>query len=326
MDVPAARRAIRTRAALLRFGMAERELSRRVESGSLRRLGRGLYADAASIDALRPEDRHLVHIAAVDRRESGAAHVFSHLSAAVLQGLPVYGTRTHPVHVSSTAVDGRVSAHPRIARHRRDLDPVHVTSVGGVRCTDLALTVADVLATESPEIAVSIIDAALRGVAWVDSSHTYDDVAHDGFCREVAAHLPPGRRGVRRARRILEMADGRAQLPAESVSRLRLLDAGFARPRLQVPVGGPRGETFYVDMSLDDVDAWAEVDGRAKYADPALRGPDVSMEQVLWREKEREDWIRGVTGRRVIRWGSADIATPDRFLARLAAFGVRPPH
>lgn len=35
-----------------------------------------------------------------------------------------------------------------------------------------------------------------------------------------------------------EFADGRAQLPGESVSRLYLDDLGFARPRLQVPFDG----------------------------------------------------------------------------------------
>ena len=123
---------------------------------------------------------------------------------------------------------------------------------------------------------------------------------------------------------MIEFADGRAQLPGESVSRLQLVRLGFARPRLQVPVAGPHGQTYWVDFGLDDVDALGEFDGKGKYLDEAMRD-GLSLEAVLLEEKKREDWIRGRTQRRFARWSNEHLGTPELLAARLAAFGIRPP-
>ncbi|RZI95026.1 MAG: hypothetical protein EOO67_03425 [Microbacterium sp.] len=120
------------------------------------------------------------------------------------------------------------------------------------------------------------------------------------------------------------MGDGRAQLPGESISRLYLMQLGFAAPRLQVPVVGPAGHHYYVDFGLDDVGVWGEFDGRDKYLDPVMRG-GVDLEEVLLQEKAREDWIRGTIGRRVVRWDGRHIASASTLARRLAAFHVEPP-
>ena len=119
-------------------------------------------------------------------------------------------------------------------------------------------------------------------------------------------------------------ADGRSQLPGESVSRVRLHQLGFAPPDLQVPVAAPRGRWFWIDFGLRDVSASGEFDGTGKYRDALLRA-GLTPEEVLEKEKEREDWIRGTTGRPLVRWRSAHISTPQALAARLAAFGFAPP-
>jgi hypothetical protein len=50
-----------------------------------------------------------------------------------------------------------------------------------------------------------------------------------------------------------------------------------------------------------------------------------SLEQVLLAEKQREDWIRGLTQYRFVRWGAEHSATPARLAARLKSFGIVPP-
>lgn len=105
-------------------------------------------------------------------------------------------------------------------------------------------------------------------------------------------HLLPGSRGVRNARRVVDIADGRVQLPGEAISLMYLLDLAVARPRLQVPVAAPSGTEYFVDFGLDDADVWGEFDGRAKYLDPAMRRAGESVEDAVLREKSREDWIR----------------------------------
>jgi hypothetical protein len=65
-----------------------------------------------------------------------------------------------------------------------------------------------------------------------------------------------------------------------------------------------------------------ESDGKAKYVDAAVRG-GLSAEQAVYREKLREDRIRGL-GLGIVRWGWADVENPDRLGRKLLAAGLRP--
>ena len=132
-----------------------------------------------------------------------------------------------------------------------------------------------------------------------------------------------GARGIRQARWVAQFADGRAQLPGESVSRLYLDDLGFASPQLQVAFPGPRGQDYAIDFGLDDVNAWGEFDGLGKYFDVELGG-DPGGREALLREKEREDWIRGRSGRAFVRWGMRHVKDATTLGLHLAAFGLSP--
>lgn len=55
---------------------------------------------------------------------------------------------------------------------------------------------------------------------------------------EAALDDYTGHRGILQARQIFRYSDGRAESPGESWLRLRLIDAGFGRPELQVRVRG----------------------------------------------------------------------------------------
>src|SRR5690606_6893790 len=101
--------------------------------------------------------------------------------------------------------------------------------VDGILCTTRERTVFDLVRLSTREAGISVADAALRQVAWTSRSWTYDTPAADEW-HEVMwarAERAAGARGIRRARFILPFADGRAQLPGESVSRLYLDDMGF---------------------------------------------------------------------------------------------------
>ncbi|WP_304050085.1 endonuclease domain-containing protein [Jatrophihabitans endophyticus] len=90
--------------------------------------------------------------------------------------------------------------------------------------------------------------------------------------------------GVRQAREVLALADGRAESPLETLVRLALHDSGFPPPELQVSIGGYR-----VDMLWPEQRLIVEVDGLAKYSDESWR-----------REKRREQVLRAL-GYRVER-------------------------
>lgn len=165
-------------------------------------------------------------------------------------------------------------------------------------------------------------DAGLRAIAWT-APGTYDLVKAETFRESAIEALDFSPRGRRRGRRVLEFADGRAQRPGESISRIRLDELGFASPSLQVAVDGPRGKTYWLDFGFDEANAWGEFDGKVKYRELA-DASERSSREIVEAEKQREDWIRGTTGRTMVRWGWEHISDAAALGRRLAAFGVRP--
>ncbi|WP_109209077.1 MULTISPECIES: type IV toxin-antitoxin system AbiEi family antitoxin domain-containing protein [Microbacterium] len=325
MDAEAARALIHSPASLERLGRDPQALRRGVRQGELRRLHRGRYVRADDWSAMRPEDQHLLEVLAVEPARRGGDVVASHESAAVLHGLPLYRRRPRGVHVSGPRTRGVVSAPGLVLRHEVEVARVDRTQVGGIPCTTLQRTVYDLIRTTPRETAVAAADAALRLVAWSEAERSYSLIVAEQWRQELLARIArsSGRRGIRQARWVAAFADGRAHLPGESVSRLYLDDLGFAAPRLQVPFEGPGGRRYEIDFGLDDVDAWGEFDGEGKYSDPAMLRGRTSRE-VFIREKEREDWIRGHSGRSFVRWGSPHITSAEALRRRLADFHIAP--
>lgn len=313
---------VRSTRSLLQSGWTERSIVAAVRRGDLHGVRRGWYIEAADAAQLWPESRHLAHVIAVVRDSSGDAAT-SHESAGVAWGLPLYRHRPDRVHVT-TQVSRRISSGPDVMRHVAPLPASDLVIRHGIRATSLARTVFDLARTLPPEAAVACADAAERMVALRGREWDEDAVGawRRGMRERIAA--ASGARGVKQARWVTEFANGSAQLPGESVSRLQLARLGFRSPRLQVPVPGPSGNTYFVDFGLDDVKAFGEFDGQGKYTDEALtRG--VPLAQILLEEKQREDWIRGSTQWRFARWGDEHISRTSALAARLTSFSIRPP-
>lgn len=301
------------------IGWHSRRVNRELESGYLTRVRSGVYIRSADVASLTVEDRIVVRARAL-ALVATTRPVFCGITAAVLQGMPCLRDDGR-LHVLTAAA--RAGAGPDIVRHRGLLEAQHYVDLDGLRCTPLAQTVVDVARGESRETAVSVADAALREQAFTPPG-SYDVEEAERFREAALTWASRTTRGRRAAERILLFADGRAQRAGESISRLRLHDLGFAPPSLQVPVAGPNGTTYWVDFGLDDVDAWGEFDGRIKYRGLA-GGAGRSPFEVMDAEKKREDWIRGTTQRRLVRWGWEDIRDAATLGRRLRAFGVDPP-
>lgn len=309
-----------TRHELISRDVSDAELARSAGGGRWLRLQSGVYVDRAAYLGLRPADRHrMLILAAMARTRDGSA-VVSHVSASVVHGLPHYRFVDRPIEVTVAARVGATS-RPGLRRHLDLLDRRDVTIVDGIACTTLDRTVFDVARTMPLEMSVTCADAALRRESM--AGRRFDAGAQESWrerLRERAARSP-GARGIRRARWVIEFADGRAELPGESVSRLQFFRLGFRDFDLQVPVSGPKGTGYWVDIGLPEVRTFWEFDGEGKYRDPSMRGGR-SLESVLIDEKRREDWIRGRTQWRVCRGGFRDVATPETLAERLEAFGV----
>jgi hypothetical protein len=300
-------------------GLSDRGIRRAKDAGDIIAVRAGIFVRAQEVTGLSSEGRVVVRARAL-RAVSRTEPVFTGLTAAALHGLPLYGCDMRPLHIAATPV--RSSAGRGVHRHDGAVDDDETAVIGGLRCTSLSRTVSDAARTQPFETAICIADAALRTVAFQSHERYVTERAEElrDAARTIAARFAQGR-GL--ASRVLNFADGHADLPGESVSRIRLLQLGFALPRLQVPVPGPGSTMYWVDLGLEDVESFGEVDGERKYVDALASG--MTSAEVLEREKQREDWIRGTTHRRLARWSLRHARTPRALGDRLSQFGIVPP-
>ncbi|MDN3311107.1 hypothetical protein QWJ90_09210 [Microbacterium oryzae] len=300
-------------------GWRPSRIQQAVRRGDLRRVRQGWYVVADFWNGLHPGEQHLVDVVAATCEMRDGGVVVSHVSAAVLHGFPLVGARPERVHVTLPGEAG-ASGTGDVARHRLALDEQDITEVDGIRCTGVDRTLFDVARSEPAERAIAILDAGLAAAAL---DHRAMDEEKEAAWRSVLHRRiadARGARGLRQAEWLIGFADGRAQLPGESLSRLQLHRLGFT-PRLQVPVANPAGGWWWMDFALDEAKVFGEFDGRGKYLDAGMRGGR-TVEEVVLDEKRREDGVRGVTGWRTIRWGMAEARDPAAFAKHLAAFHV----
>jgi hypothetical protein len=95
---------------------------------------------------------------------------------------------------------------------------------------------------------------------------------------EVAAiaQCHPGARGLRQLRQTLELVDGGAESPYESLTRLLLVQNGFPRPQTQIPVYDECGRLFArIDIGWPEYRVGVDFEGKHHWTDPRQRDWDV---------------------------------------------------
>ncbi|GAB3831507.1 endonuclease domain-containing protein [Kribbella italica] len=147
-------------------------------------------------------------------------------------------------------------------------EPTETVELAGLQVTAPAST-AIALATHLPRpFALSAVDAILRsGATDLPTLHTL-----------AAANDHP--RGYQ-ARQIVGYADPRAESPGESWLRLRLLDAGFPRPTLQVQVSRYRLDLAYPTPLEDGRRLGLEYDSDRWHSRPRQQARDERRQDEL---------------------------------------------
>lgn len=307
------------RARLLADGYAPAELRRLLRAGALTPVRRGAYLNGG-----RPPDAAVRHAltaqAAIEHLGDGA--VFSHVTAAVLHGLPVWSVPLDRVHATRPrSCGGRRSR--AVLLHSAALAPSDIDVVNGLPVTSLARTVVDLARTVSHEAAVAIADAALRGDPDADPPRYPLEPATLAAAAVGATRWP----GAPAARRVIDFADGRSGSVGESRSRVALRRAGLPDPVLQWEVRDGDGRLIgYVDFGWPAHGVVGEFDGRTKYG--RLLRPGADPGDVVYAEKLREDRLRA-EGLTVIRWNWSTLSdfapTAQRLRTHLAAPEPPPP-
>lgn len=264
-------------------------IAARLRRDEWERLCRGAYLSAAA--GLTSTQRALATLGAVDERLR-TPHWFSHESAALVWGLPVWRTPT-TTHVRQPGRPG--SRRDRsIRRHGGEVDLAHVTVVGGLPVTDLELTMVDCARSSSALAGLVVADAALRAGA--------DRAVALGMLDEMR-----GRSGVARARAVVGLADEGAESPGETATRFALLRDGLPRPQTQVPVVTRLG-VLWTDVGWEEWKLLLEYDGRVKYR---------SVDDLV-AEKRRHDAIVEA-GCRLLRVTKEDLSRRAQLTSRVRA-------
>jgi very-short-patch-repair endonuclease len=125
---------------------------------------------------------------------------------------------------------------------------------------------------------------------------------------ESLAGRYPGRRNIRRARRALSLVDAGAESPRETWLRLLLIDAGYPRPRTQIPVYDKYGALVaVVDMGWEEIAVAVEYEGDHHRTDRRVFNKDIARHETLTTDL---GWI-------VVRVTAEDV--PGGILRRVAA-------
>lgn len=147
--------------------------------------------------------------------------------------------------------------------------------VNGVRVTTPVRTALDMACRYPFEAAVIAIDALARRARLKVA-----DI-------ELLADRHQGRRGIRQARKVIEMVDPGAESPRETRLRLLLVRGGFPRPTTQIPVYDQYGVLVAVlDMGWEDLKIAAEYDGDQHRTDRRTFNNDIrraeSVNELGW--------------------------------------------
>ena len=269
-------------------------LNRLKRDGTLVRLRQGVYAIRSIYLGADDKTRHLMLCRGVMRLY--ADHVaLSHGSAAMAQGGPEFGLDLVNAHLTHLAGGGRNLA--RIVHHQGECRVGDLRRQNGHWITAPGRTVLDVSAVAGAEAGLVQANHFLHlGLTSMEELHRVAQ-AEEFWPRTLPHHL------------VLHLADPKVESVGESRSLFMFSGQGLPSPEIQFEIHHPNGEVAArVDFAWPEFKVIVEFDGVEKYH--RYRKPGETIEQMVMREKKREDLIRELTGWTVIRLTWADLAFP----------------
>ena len=217
------------RTALLAEGFSDNHIRRALREGALTAISPGVYLRETEARALGAAARHQVAVGALTARLSGDP-VISHVSAAIVHGLPFVYSELPPVHITSAgAANSRRGSG--LMSHRGALTPDEIVMLGGLPVTTVARTVVDCALLLPFANAVVLTDAALHR----------QQVTPGALVTQLRLH--PRVPGMRRAADVIGFADGRSAGVGESYSRVSAAAGRAAAAELRLTLSESRGST-----------------------------------------------------------------------------------
>ena len=274
-------------------GLTDKALHRLVRTGALIRLRQGVYAISSIYLSADAATRHRMLCHGVMRLYDD--HVaLSHVSASLAQGGPDWGLELGDVHLTHLEGGGRKLA--RIVHHHGGCRVGDLRRQDGHWLTAPGRTVLDIASIAGVEVGLVQANHFLhRELTSMAELHAIA-AAGARWPHSLPHHL------------VLHLADPKVESVGESRSLYMFSSQGLPRPITQLEVVLPTGEVARVDFAWPELKVIVEFDGAEKYH--RYRLPGETIEQMVMREKRREDLIREATGWIVIRITWADLGTP----------------
>ncbi|MEG3634863.1 hypothetical protein [Micromonospora palythoicola] len=238
----------------LGYGYTRHEVDNLVTSGRWQSPARAIYLPQP-VWAVKPSRRQQVRAALMSL---GPAAYAVHGTAAELHGIAGL-PRSDEIHVGlpGTAAKRARVGQPDVVLHQLGHPAGSLVSLDGLPATDAIATVGDVILRVGRYPAVSVLDSALNRGLLVE-----DDLAS-------IAHQIRRRRGAIAARGYLAEADGRAQSPLETRTRLRCVDGRVPPDALQLEIRDDDGYLLGIgDLGWRAPQVIAEADGQAPHTLP----------------------------------------------------------
>ena len=266
-----------TRKQAVTAGMSPERIDRLLRRGELVAVRRGVYAEKAYVESLTKfRDRRLLSDRAASMRIS-RPHEMSHDSAAHELDLPILRPAVPMTHVTRPGVVGSHLRH-RVKHHLAPYAPDRVLTVGGIRVLGPARTGLDIAREHGLRAGVVAIDSALR------AGTTLTEL-------ELELALMRSWPEVTIAREAVDLSDPDTDSMGETLTRELVTELGYGRPETQFGLTAD-GRTAWCDLRLGR--HLVEFDGKVKYQRVDEGGYALaSAEDVVWREKQRQDWLCG---------------------------------
>ncbi|MCL2543748.1 MAG: type IV toxin-antitoxin system AbiEi family antitoxin domain-containing protein [Nocardioidaceae bacterium] len=284
------------RSAAIAAGLTDHDLWRARKAGQIVRMRQGAYALTPVWHELDRLQRVGLVIDAVRQQYADSPVALSHASACVVHGGPTWDLDLSRVLLTNLAGRGeRKSAG--VTHHRGLCLAADVTRDERGWLMAPARAALDTAAAAPLEAGIAVADWYLnRGLA---TREELDEM----FAR---MRLWPG---TLHLHRILHLCDGSAESVGETRTRLLLRSQGLPAAVPQLRVTHPNGRLVgRVDFAWPEHRTMLEFDGLTKYH--RYRRPGESIEEMVIREKLREDRLRELTGWMMIRLVWADLASP----------------
>ncbi|HVK27989.1 MAG TPA: type IV toxin-antitoxin system AbiEi family antitoxin domain-containing protein [Nocardioides sp.] len=302
IDVAADQLGIVLRRDALEVGIDDNALRRAVRAGLIVRLRQGVYVLTHVWDAADVNQRHSLLLAAV-RKLYGDRVAASHTSACVEQGGPTWGLDLSSAHL--TSLDGASERNQAKVVHHRGIcrvDDVTRDDVGWI--TAPTRTALDTASIAPQEPAVAVLDWFLQSALTTRPALDQLFAAKKHWPHTLGLH------------RVLQLSDGTAESVGETRARLLFRSQRLPPPVPQLAILHPSGRVAgRVDFAWPERRVMLEFDGLQKYH--RFRRAGETIEQMVIREKHREDLLRELTGWLMIRLIWADLDRPRTTAERI---------